>query len=103
MRPRPVVGRIIVVHTSLAGQVARIDAARRGQSGVQIMTMGQLAGAVGGGDGFPKFVDLEVLRGAARETLLPALTVSAARASCRRPVASCSLPRPHARMAVAFS
>jgi CspA family cold shock protein len=39
----------VVVHTRLAGHMARVDAARRGASGVQIMTMGQLAGRLAGG------------------------------------------------------
>jgi hypothetical protein len=41
--------RTIVVHTRLAGHVARVEAARRNASGVQIMTMGQLAGRLAGG------------------------------------------------------
>ena len=41
--------RTIVVHTRLAGHMARVEAARRKASGVQIMTMGQLAGQLAGG------------------------------------------------------
>ena len=37
-------GRTVVVHTRLAGHVARVEAARRKASGVQFMTMEQLAG-----------------------------------------------------------
>ena len=42
-------GRTVVVHTRLAGHVARVEAARRKASGVQIMTMEQLAGRLAGG------------------------------------------------------
>lgn len=42
-------GRTVVVHTRLAGHVARVEAARRKASGVQIMTMEQLAGQLAGG------------------------------------------------------
>lgn len=41
--------RTIVVHTRLSGHMARVDAARRGEHGVQILTMGQLAGRLAGG------------------------------------------------------
>jgi hypothetical protein len=34
--------RTIIVHTRLAGHMARVQAARAGESGVQILTIGQL-------------------------------------------------------------
>ena len=36
--------RTIVVHTTLSGHMPRVDAARRGEHGVQVLTMAQLAG-----------------------------------------------------------
>jgi hypothetical protein len=41
--------RTVVVHTKLAGHIARVAAARAGENGVQIMTMGQLAARLAGG------------------------------------------------------
>ena len=41
--------RTIVVHTRLAGQMARVEAARAGAHGVQILTMGQMAARLAGG------------------------------------------------------
>ena len=41
--------RTIIVHTRLAGHMARVQAARGGESGVQILTMGQLAARLAGG------------------------------------------------------
>jgi hypothetical protein len=41
--------RTIVVHTKLAGHMARVHAARAGDNGVQILTMGQLAARLAGG------------------------------------------------------
>ena len=38
--------RTIVVHTKLSGHMIRVDAARSGANGVQVMTMGQLAGRI---------------------------------------------------------
>ncbi|SDE68845.1 PD-(D/E)XK nuclease superfamily protein [Bradyrhizobium brasilense] len=43
------VRRTVVVHTILAGHMARVNAARRNESGVQVMTMGQLAARLAGG------------------------------------------------------
>ena len=39
----------IVVHTKLASHMARIDAARRGANGLQVLTMAQLAARLAGG------------------------------------------------------
>jgi hypothetical protein len=41
--------RTIVVHTKLAGHIVRVETARRGENGVQILTMGQLAARLAGG------------------------------------------------------
>ena len=59
--------KTIVVHTKLAGHLARVEAARTGSSGVQIMTMGQLAARLAGG--FLRPIDREALRNAVREAL----------------------------------
>ena len=59
--------RTVVVHTKLAGHMARVAAARAGENGVQIMTMGQLAARLAGGLLRP--VDPEALREALREAL----------------------------------
>jgi hypothetical protein len=56
--------RTIVVHTKLAGYMARIAAARAGQGGVQILTMGQLAARLAGGLLRP--IDPEALTDAVR-------------------------------------
>jgi hypothetical protein len=42
------VRRTIVVHTKLSGHMIRVAAARSGANGVQVMTMGQLAGRLAG-------------------------------------------------------
>jgi hypothetical protein len=67
-RGHPRIRRTIVVHTKLAGHMARVNAARTGESGVQIMTMGQLAARLAGGLLRP--VDPDALRDAVREALL---------------------------------
>jgi hypothetical protein len=58
--------RTIVVHTRLAGHMARVEAARAGQHGVQVMTMGQLTARLAGG----------LLRPIDREALLDAVRAS---------------------------
>jgi hypothetical protein len=55
-------GRTVVVHTRLAGHVARVEAARRKASGVQIMRMEQLAGRLAGGFIQPIEADLSTKR-----------------------------------------
>jgi hypothetical protein len=59
--------RTIVVHTRLAGHMARVDAARSGAHGIQIFTMGQMAARLAGG--FLAPIDPESLRDAVREAL----------------------------------
>jgi hypothetical protein len=59
--------RTIVVHTKLAGHMARVDAARTGENGVQILTMGQLAARIAGGLLRP--IDPDQLKIVARESL----------------------------------
>jgi hypothetical protein len=59
--------RTVVVHTILAGHMSRVDAARRNEAGVQVMTMGQLAARLAGGLLQP--VDLDVLTETIREAL----------------------------------
>ena len=59
--------RTVIVHTKLAGHVARVAAARAGENGVQIMTMGQLAARLAGG--FLRPIDPEALRDALRKAL----------------------------------
>jgi hypothetical protein len=59
--------KTIVVHTRLAGHLARVEAARTGSSGVQIMTMGQLAARLAGG--FLRPIDLDALRDAVRQAI----------------------------------
>ena len=59
--------RTIVVHTRLAGHMARVDAARAGAHGIQILTMGQMAARLAGG--FLAPIDSECLRDAVREAL----------------------------------
>ena len=59
--------RTIVVHTKLAGHMARVDAARAGAHGVQILMMGQLAARLAGG--FLAPIDPDCLREAVREAL----------------------------------
>ena len=59
--------RTIIVHTRLAGHMARVRAARRGESGVQILTMGQVAARLAGGLLRP--IDPDDLKIAVREAL----------------------------------
>ena len=59
--------RTIVVHTKLAGYMARVDAARTGAHGIQILTMGQMAARLAGG--FLAPIDPDCLRDAVRESL----------------------------------
>ena len=59
--------RTIVVHTRLAGYMARADAARAGAHGVHILMMGQLAARLAGG--FLSPIDPDCLRDAIREAL----------------------------------
>jgi hypothetical protein len=59
--------RTIVVHTRLAGHMARVQAARVGESGVQILTMGQLAARLAGGLLRP--IDPDDLKIAVRDAL----------------------------------
>jgi hypothetical protein len=59
--------RTVVVHTKLAGHMARVAAARAGENGVQIMTMGQLAARLA--SGLLRPVDPDALREALREAL----------------------------------
>jgi len=59
--------RTIVVHTRLAGHMARVQAARAGESGVQILTMGQLAARLAGGLLRP--IDPDDLKIAVRDSL----------------------------------
>lgn len=64
--------RTVVVYTTLAGHTARVAAARAGENGVQIMTMGQLAARLAGGLLRP--IDPDALRDAIR-TALPAVSL----------------------------
>jgi hypothetical protein len=57
--------RTIVVHTKLAGHMARVDAARAGAHGIQILTMGQMAARLAGG--FLAPIDSDCLRDAVRD------------------------------------
>src|ERR1700724_2713848 len=59
--------RTVIVHTILTGHMSRVDAARRNETGVQVMTMGQLAARLAGGLLQP--VDLDVLTETIREAL----------------------------------
>ena len=59
--------KTIAVLTRLAGYTARVDAARTGCSGLQIMTMGQLAARLAGG--FLQPIDPDTLRDTVREAL----------------------------------
>lgn len=59
--------RTIVVHTRLAGHMARVDAARAGTHGVQILTMDQMAARLAGG--FLAPINPDSLRDAVREAL----------------------------------
>ncbi|MBB5045958.1 hypothetical protein HNR60_000693 [Rhodopseudomonas rhenobacensis] len=55
------------MHTILAGHMSRVEAARRNEAGVQVMTMGQLAARLAGGLLQP--VDLDVLTETIRAAL----------------------------------
>ena len=57
----------IVVHTKLAGHMARIEAARSGAHGVQVLTMGQMAARLAGG--FIAPIDPGTLQDAVRAVL----------------------------------
>ncbi|MGA2794828.1 MAG: PD-(D/E)XK nuclease family protein, partial [Roseiarcus sp.] len=59
--------RTIVVHTKLSGHMIRVDGARSGANGEQVMTMGQLAGRLAGG--FLQPIDPEKLQEAVRAAL----------------------------------
>ena len=59
--------KTIVVHTQLAGHMARVDAARAGAHGTQILTMGQMAARLAGG--FLAPIDPDCLRDAVNEAL----------------------------------
>jgi PD-(D/E)XK nuclease superfamily len=59
--------RTIVVHTRLAGHMARVDAARASAHGIQIRTMAQMAARLSGG--FLAPIDPDSLRDAVREAL----------------------------------
>jgi hypothetical protein len=59
--------RTIIVHTRLAGHMVRVQAARAGDNGVQILTMGQLAARLAGGLLRP--IDPDDLKIAVREAL----------------------------------
>ena len=59
--------RTVVVHTKLAGHMARVAAARASENGVQIMTMGQLAARLA--SGLLRPVDPDALREALRQAL----------------------------------
>lgn len=59
--------RTIVVHTNFAAHMARVAAARRGEIGLQIMSMGQVAGRLAGG--FLGPIDIDALREAVRNAL----------------------------------
>lgn len=59
--------RTIVVHTSFAAHMTRVAAARRGEIGLQIMSMGQVAARLAGG--FLRPIDIDALREAVRHTL----------------------------------
>jgi hypothetical protein len=57
----------IVVHTRLAGHMARLEAACAAAHGVQILTMGQMAARLAGGLLAP--IDPDSLRDAVRDAL----------------------------------
>ena len=59
--------RTIIVHTRLAGHMARVGAARAGAQGVQILTMRQMAARLAGG--FLSPIDPDSLQDAVREAL----------------------------------
>ena len=59
--------RTIVVHTRLAGHMARVAAARAGDCGLQIMTMDRLAARLAGG--FIGPIDNDALHAAVKEAL----------------------------------
>lgn len=59
--------RTIVVHTNFAAHMTRVAAARRGEIGLQIMSMGQVAARLAGG--FLRPIDIDALREAVRHSL----------------------------------
>ena len=59
--------RTIIVHTRLAGHMARVEAARAGAHGGQIFTMGRLAARLAGG--FLAPIDPDSLQDAVRDAL----------------------------------
>ena len=59
--------RTIVVHTKLSGHLLRVDAARKGSNGVQVLTMAQLAARLAGG--FLQPIDPERLQEAVQSAL----------------------------------
>ncbi len=59
--------KTIVVHTKLAGHMARVEAARSGAQGVQVLTMGQMAARLAGG--FIAPIDTGTLQDAVRTAL----------------------------------
>ncbi len=59
--------KTIVVHTRLAGHMARVDAARAGAHGTQILTMGQMTARLAGG--FLAPIDPDCLRDAVNAAL----------------------------------
>ena len=59
--------RTIVVHTRLAGHMVRVEGARAGAQGLQILTMGQLAARLAGG--FLSPIDQDSLREVVRDAL----------------------------------
>ena len=59
--------RTIVVHTRLAGHMVRVEGARAGAQGLQILTMGQLAARLAGG--FLSPIDQDSLRDVVRDAL----------------------------------
>ena len=56
-----------MVHTVLSGHMVKVEAARRGENGVQVMTMGRLAARLAGG--FIRPIEQEALRQAVRAAL----------------------------------
>jgi hypothetical protein len=59
--------KTIVVHTRLAGHMARVEAARAGSHGIQILTMGHMVARLAGG--FLAPIDPDCLRDAITEAL----------------------------------
>jgi hypothetical protein len=59
--------RTIVVHSKLAGHMARVEAARAGACGLQIMTMDHLAARLAGG--FTRPIDADSIHQAVKASL----------------------------------